>query len=383
MQIALVDVVRQFRTIEADVRRALERVLEKGDYVMGEDVAAFEQEFAQFCGTSHAVGVSSGTDALVLALHALDIGPGEEVVTVPFTFAATVEAIVTVGARPVFVDVDRDTAVLNPRQLEKVITARTRAIIPVHLYGFPCDMDAICEIARRRGLRIIEDASQAHGAEFGGQRVGAIGDIGCFSFYPGKNIGAFGEAGAVVTQHAELADRIRLMRNHGSPDKYHHVRLGWNYRMDTLQAAILRVKLRHLERWNEARRQVAHNYTRRLGAVDGLGLPPPCVYGRQVFHLYVVRVPRRDQLREYLAQQGIATGVHYPIPLHLQEAFAELGHKAGDFPVSEEWAGKVLSLPTFPELEDGEIAYVAEALRAGLTALGGGSLGAERTTNGE
>jgi len=383
MQIALVDVVRQFRTIEADVRRALERVLEKGDYVMGEDVAAFEQEFAQFCGTSHAVGVSSGTDALVLALHALDIGPGDEVVTVPFTFAATVEAIVTVGARPVFVDVDRDTAVLNPRQLEKVITARTRAIIPVHLYGFPCDMDAICEIARRRGLRIIEDASQAHGAEFGGQRVGAIGDIGCFSFYPGKNIGAFGEAGAVVTQHAELADRIRLMRNHGSPDKYHHVRLGWNYRMDTLQAAILRVKLRHLERWNEARRQVAHNYTRRLGVVDGLGLPPPCVYGRQVFHLYVVRVPRRDQLREYLAQQGIATGVHYPIPLHLQEAFAELGHKAGDFPVSEEWAGKVLSLPTFPELEDGEIAYVAEALRAGLTALGGGSLGAERTTNGE
>jgi dTDP-4-amino-4,6-dideoxygalactose transaminase len=383
MRIALVDVVRQFRTIEAEVRRALERVLENGDYVMGEDVAAFEQEFAQFCGASHAVAVSSGTDALVLALRALDIGPGDEVVTVPFTFAATVEAIVTVGARPVFVDVDRNTALLDPQQLAKVITARTRAIIPVHLYGFPCDMDAICEIGRRRGLRIVEDASQAHGAEFGGRRVGAIGDIGCFSFYPGKNIGAFGEAGAVVTQHAELADRIRLMRNHGSADKYHHVRLGWNCRMDTLQAAILRVKLRHLERWNEARRQVAHNYTRRLGVVDGLGLPPPCVYGRPVFHLYVVRVPWRDQLREYLAQRGIATGVHYPIPLHLQEAFAELGHKAGDFPVSEEWAGKVLSLPTFPELEDSEIAYVAEALRAGLTALGASSRGAERRTNDE
>lgn len=366
MKIQLVDLARQFETIEGELRSAINQVLRRCDFVMGEDVARFEEEFAAFCGARFAVGVSSGTDALMLALRALGIGPGCEVITVPFTFAATVEAILTVGAHPIFVDINPDTGVLDPRQLERKLTSRTKAILPVHLYGFPCDWEAISDFAQNHGLLLIEDASQAHGAEFQGRRVGSLGHAAAFSFYPGKNLGAYGEAGAVVTSDPRVLERVRLMRNHGSPDKYRHTMLGWNLRLDSLQAAVLRVKLRHLTEWNARRRCVAEMYTRTLSGVEGIRLPVPCAYGREVFHFYVVRSEQRDQIQNELKAKAIASGIHYPIPLHLQDAFAELGYRAGDFPASEAWAQEVISLPTFPELREDEITEVVECIKQSL-----------------
>ncbi len=366
MKIPLADLSRQFRSIEGELREAIERVLTRGDFILGEDVAAFENEFADFCGSGFAIGVSSGTDALILALRALGIGPGDEVVTVPFTFAATVEAIVTVGARPVFVDIDPENAVLDIARLAQAMTPHSKAILPVHLFGFPCNMDAIEEFAHENHLHVVEDASQAHGAEFQGRKTGSFGDAATFSFYPAKNLGAFGDAGAVTTSNSVIADRIRMMRNHGSRTKYRHQALGWNCRLDTLQAAVLRVKLRYLARWNDRRRQIAELYRSLLEEEPDLKLPRPCRSGREVFHYFVVRSPRRDRIREQLLADGIASEIHYPIPLHLQEAFAGLGYRAGEFPVSETWSREVISLPAFPELEDGEVAAIACSIKTAL-----------------
>ena len=359
--IPVVDLKAQYRGIKADIDAAVLRVLDSTQFILGDEVAAFESEFAEFCRAGHAIAVNSGTSALHLALLAAGIGPGDEVITVPFTFVATVAAIEYSGARPVFVDIDPKTYTIDSALIAPAITARTKAIMPVHLYGQVADMDPILELARSRGLIVIEDAAQAHGAEYKGRRAGSMGDLAGFSFYPGKNLGAYGEGGAVVTNNAEHARRIRMLRNWGGERRYEHLIKGFNNRMDGIQGAILRVKLRHLEAWTEARVRHAAEYTRRL---EGSGLLTPYVrpHGRHAFHCYTVRVPRRDAVRAHLEAAGIHTGVHYPIPVHLQPAYEDLGDRRGQFPVSEAMAGEVLSLPMFPELREDQIAAVADAL---------------------
>jgi dTDP-4-amino-4,6-dideoxygalactose transaminase len=340
-------------------------VLESGQYVLGPEVEAFEQEFASYCGARHAVAVNSGTSALHLAFLAAGIGPGAEVVTTPLTFVATAAAIDYAGARPVFVDIDPETLNLDPARAEAAITPRTRAIVPVHLHGRPADMDPILDLARRHRLRVIEDAAQAHGAEYRGRRVGAMGDLGCFSFYPGKNLGACGEGGAIVTDDPEFERTVRLLRDWGAGRKYHHDMKGFNYRMEAIQGAILRVKLRRLEAWTEARRSRAATYDRLL-AGSAARAPRPGPEVRHVYHVYAVRVPGRDAVQQALAGRGIQTGIHYPIPVHLQKAHAELGYRPGDFPHAERAAAELLSLPMFAELGDAQVAEVAEALLAAL-----------------
>ncbi len=367
MTIPYVDLKAQYRSIKAEIDEAVGRVLESAQFVLGDEVAAFEREFAAYCGSAEAIGVNSGTSALHLALVAAGIGPGDEVITVPFTFVATVSAIVYAGATPVFVDIEPEYYMLDPARLEAAITPRTRAIVPVHLYGQPADMDPILEIARRRGVMVIEDAAQAHGAEYKGRRCGSFGEMGCFSFYPGKNLGAYGEGGAVVTSDPRLADRIRLLRSWGEAHRYEHAIKGFNYRMDGLQGAILRVKLRHLERWTELRRSRARAYRRALAGLP-MSLPAEREDARHVFHVFAARVPQRDAWRARLAELGIQVGVHYPIPIHLQPAHRDLGYLEGSFPVSEAIAREVLSLPIYPELTDDQIDSVAEAFRAGIPA---------------
>ncbi len=359
--IPVVDLKAQYRTIKSEVDEAVLRVLDSTQFILGDEVAAFESEFAAFCHADNAIAVNSGTSALHLALLAAGIGPGDEVITVPFTFVATVAAIEYAGARPVFVDIDPNTYTIDPALIAPAMTARTKAIMPVHLYGQVADMDPILELARARGLIVIEDAAQAHGAEYKGRRAGSMGDLAGFSFYPGKNLGAYGEGGAVVTNNAEHARKIRMLRNWGGERRYEHLIKGFNNRMDGIQGAILRVKLRHLEAWTEARRRHAAEYTRRL---EGSGLLAPYARpdGRHVYHCYTVRVPRRDAVRAHLEAGGIHTGVHYPIPVHLQPAYEDLGYRRGQFPVSEAMAGEVLSLPMFPELREDQIAAVADAL---------------------
>jgi dTDP-4-amino-4,6-dideoxygalactose transaminase len=359
--IAYVDLQAQYRAIKPEVDEAVLRVLDSAQFVLGPDVVAFEQAFARYCRAADAVGVNSGTSALHLALLACGIGPGDEVITVPFTFVATVSAIVYSGARPVFVDVEPRTLTMDPAKVEQAITPRTKAIMPVHLYGHPADMDPILEIARRRGLRVIEDAAQAHGAEYKGRRCGSIGDIAGFSFYPGKNLGAYGEGGAVVTSDPELARTVRLLRSWGEEKRYEHRLKGFNYRMDGIQGAILGVKLRYLDAWTEARRTRAALYDRLLAdaPVQPPVSQPDC---RHVYHCYVIRTPQRDQYRQALTERQIHTGIHYPIPVHLQPAHADLGYHAGDFPVAEAAAAEVLSLPMFPELTDAQVETVAAAL---------------------
>jgi len=365
--IPLVDLPAQFRALKPEIEAAVSQVFENAQFILGPAVAAFERDFAAFCRTAHAVGVNSGTSALHLALLAAGVGPGDEVITVPFTFVATVAAIEYTGARPVFVDVEPGFLTMDPAKLEAAITPRTRAIIPVHLFGQPADMDPIMAIANRHGLVVIEDACQAHGAEYKGRRCGSIGQLGCFSFYPGKNLGAYGEGGAVVTSGAALATRIRLLRSWGEEVRYEHKYRGFNCRMDGVQGAILGVKLRYLEEWTEARRRNAAEYGRRLAGTPAQPLPErPGV--RHVYHLYVVRLQQRDSWRERLTEAGIQTGVHYPIPVHLQPAYRDLGYKAGDFPVCEEASREVLSLPMFPELTDAQIATITSALRTSVGA---------------
>ncbi len=359
--VPFVDLKQQYVSIKDEVLRAVAGVFESTQFVLGREVAAFEEEFAAFCGVPHAVAVNSGTSALHLALLAAGVGPGDEVITVPCTFVATVAAVTYTGARPVFVDVDPATYTMNPAQIEAAITPRTRAILPVHLYGNPAGMDPILEIARRHGLCVIEDAAQAHGAEYKGRRCGSMGQLGCFSFYPGKNLGAYGEGGLVATSDPELARKIRMLRDWGAEKKYQHVLKGFNYRMEGVQGAILRVKLRYLERWTGARRAHAAAYTMLL-AGSGLTLPSEMPGNRHVYHVYAVLTPQRKELMESLNSQGVQTGIHYPFPVHLLPAYSDLNYVAGDFPVSERVAAQELSLPMFPELTDRQIDTVGRAV---------------------
>jgi dTDP-4-amino-4,6-dideoxygalactose transaminase len=335
--------------------------LGSAQYVLGEEVAAFEREFAAYCGTRHAIAVNTGTSALHLALLAAGIGPGDEVITVPMTFVATVAAIIYSGATPVFVDIDPDTWTMDPGRVEAAITPRTKAIMPVHLHGRLADMAALVPIARRHGLVVIEDAAQAHGAERDGIRAGAFGDIGCFSFYPGKNLGAYGEGGMIVTSDDEQASKMRMLRDWGQERRYHHVLKGYNYRMDAIQGAILRVKLRYLERWTKARRANARRYAQLLAA-SGLRIPQEVAGRRHVWHINAVRATDRDALQRALEREGVQTGLHYPVPVHLQQAHADLGYLPGDFPEAERAARTVLSLPMFPELGAEQVARVAAAV---------------------
>lgn len=360
-QVPLVDLGVQYETIETDINQAIAGVLHKTDFILGESVELFEREFAAFCETQYAVGVDSGTSALEMALKAYDIGPGDEVITAANTFIASTLAISYTDAKPVLVDIDPETYMMDPRLLEAAITPRTKAIMPVHLYGHPVDMDRVLEVARLNNLIVIEDASQAHGARYKGQRVGSLGHVAAFSLYPAKNLGAYGDAGIVVTNDAQVAETLRLLRNYGSTRKYHHMLRGYNRRLDTLQAAVLRVKLGHIDAWNAARRQHAQLYHQLLKD-SPVRLSVTADYAEPVYHLYIVRVEDRDGLQAHLHDQGIATGIHYPIPIHLQPAYRDLGYSRGDFPITERCAEQILSLPMFPELTPELIEYVANAV---------------------
>jgi dTDP-4-amino-4,6-dideoxygalactose transaminase len=361
--IPFVDLKAQYLSIKDEINTAVLKVLESTQFVLGNEVAALEEEFAAYCSADSGIAVNTGTSALHLALLAAGIGPGDEVITVPFTFVATVAAIDYTGAKAVFVDIDPVSYTIDVTKIEKAITPKTKAILPVHLYGQPADMDPIVEIARRHDLVVIEDAAQAHRAEYKGRRIGSIGDIGCFSFYPGKNLGAYGEGGIVVTSNPEYAQMIRMLRDWGQERKYHHVLKGYNYRMDGVQGAILRVKLRYLDAWTEARRTHAALYDQLLA---NLGLTTPAVmpYSHHVYHVYAVRSPERDFLQKKLNEQAIQTGIHYPIPVHLQSAYSDLGYKPGDFPHSELAAREVLSLPMYAELSSTQVRTVAETLHS-------------------
>lgn len=365
-KIPLVDLKVQYISIRDEIQVAINKVLDSTCFVMGEEVALFEKEFAAFCGARYCVGVANGTAALHLALLACGIKPGDEVITTPYTFIATTEAISHVGAKVVFVDIEPTTYTIDVNKLEQAITSRTKAIIPVHLYGHPANMSCIMQIAAKYKLKVIEDAAQAHGAMFHGQSVSTFGDIGCFSFFPAKNLGAYGDAGAVVTNNDAIAKRICLLRNHGRAEKYEHEMEGFNYRLDTLQAAILRVKLKYLSQWTEARRKCAMYYEELLHNLP-LVLPSEVQGCHHVYHLYVVRTPQRDTLRAVLRQQGIETGIHYPLPLHIQGAYHHLGYKEGDFPVAEVCARSVISLPLYPELSKAHQYEIMQAMRKVIT----------------
>lgn len=361
--VRFVDLQAQYSRLRPEIQEAVTRVLESGRFVQGEEVEAFEEQFAAYCGVRYCVAVNSGTSALHLSLLAAGVGQGDEVITTPFTFVATVAAIRYTGARPVFVDIDPESYTMDVHQLRNAITKETKAVIPVHLYGQPADMDPIVATCTDQGLVVIEDAAQAHGAEYMGRRVGAIGTLGCFSFYPGKNLGACGEGGLVATDDVEYAREIRMLRDWGQEKKYSHVLKGYNYRMDELQGAILQVKLRHLETWTAARRAHAARYSRLLSGDTKVRTPRQMPYARHVYHIYPVRVADRDALYENLREEGIQTGIHYPVPVHLQPAHADLGYRRGEFPQSEEAASQVLSLPMFPELAESEVEHVASTLQ--------------------
>lgn len=356
------DLRTQYRSIKEEVDSAVLRVLDSASYVLGSEVTAFENEFAAYNGARHSIAVNSGTSALHLALLAAGVGPGDEVITTPFTFVATVAAIRYTGATPVFVDITPDSFTIDADQIEAAITDRTKAILPVHLYGQPADMDPILKLARSRGLVVIEDAAQAHGAEYKDLRAGSIGDMGCFSFYPGKNLGAYGEGGAVITSNPEYNHRIRLLRDWGAERRYHHELKGYNYRMEALQGAILRVKLRYLDQWTEARRNHAQLYSELLAGGPVL-IPREMPYARHVWHVYAVLCDDRDSLQQRLQGQGIQTNLHYPIPVHLLTAHADLGYHEGDFPEAEAAARQELSLPLYPELKPEQIEQVCGAVR--------------------
>ena len=359
--IPVIDLSRQYASIKQEVNAAIQSVLDRGIYASAEAVAAFEKEFARYCGVNHCVAVNSGTSALHLAMIAAGVKPGDEVITVPFTFVATAWAISYVGAKPVFVDIDPQTFTMDAEKLSHAISSKTRAVIPVHLYGQMAPMDPIRDLCANNGLTLIEDAAQAHGAEYRGRRAGAWGKIGCFSFYPTKNLGAFGEAGAVTTADPQIAERLRRLRDHAQTQKYRHEELGYNYRMDELQGCILRVKLRHLDEWNSARIEKAISYKAKLQNTS-VSLPFEAPEVRHVWHQFVVRSSARDRLQRDLSRAGIGTGLHYPIPIHLQPAYSYLGYGRGAFPISEQLAAECLSLPMFPELYEDEIERVCHAI---------------------
>jgi len=362
--IPFVDLKAQYDSIKDEIDEAIQSVLNTTSFIMGEELKKFEEEFAQFCDVEYAIGVANGSDALILALRACDIGEGDEVITVPHTFIATTEAISNVGGKVVFVDINPKTYTIDPSKIEEKINEKTKAIIPVHLYGQPANLDPIMRLAKKYNLKVIEDAAQAHGAEYKEEKVGSIGDVGCFSFYPGKNLGAYGDAGMVITNNEEIAEKIRLLRNHGRiTKKYEHEIEGYSSRLDNLQAAILRVKLKYLNKWNESRRRNAKKYNEILSDISGIITPYEADYAKHVYHLYVIRTEKgRDELREELKSKGIATGIHYPIPLHLQPACKYLGYKRGDFPITENVCKKLLSLPIYSELKVREIKKICKAI---------------------
>ena len=363
MDIQFVDLRKQYAPFKEEILSGIAKVLDGMHLFLGENVQALEKEFAQFCGAAHGIGVSDGTSALHIILRAMDIGPGDEVITVSHTFIATAEAIVLAGAKPVFVDIDPATYLMDVSQVEAKITPRTKAILPVHLYGQTVDMDPLLEIASRHGLKVIEDACQAHGAEYKGRKAGTLGDAAGFSFYYSKNLGAYGEGGFISTNDSELAAKIRKVRDHGSGVRYHHDLIGVNGRLDEIQAVILRAKLPYLSAWNEKRREHARLYNDLL---KGTSVILPCEHSGNtpVYHLYVVRAQKRDELQAFLKERGVFSGIHYPIPVHLQKAMEFLGYKQGDLPVTEQVVGEILSLPMFAEITDDEIKYVVETIRS-------------------
>jgi len=364
MSIPFLNLKTQHQALKSEILAAVSEVLDQTAFAGGSFVTKFEEEFAAYCTTKHAVGVGNGTDALWFALLALGIKPGDEVITTPHTFIATGEAITYCGAKPVFVDIDEQSYTIDPAQIEKAITPRTKAIIPVHLYGQMADMDAIMEIARKHKLFVIEDSCQAHGADYKGRRAGSIGHVGCFSFYPGKNLGACGEAGACVTNDPELKAKMAMYRDHGQAKKYFHSVVGWNGRMDGFQGAILSIKLKHLENWTNARGLNAKAYTEAFRNVHGVLTPKDMSYGRHVYHLYVLRVKNRDAVLKKLADRGVNCAIHYPVPLHLQDAYKNFGLGRGSFPVAERCADEIISLPMFPELTKEEVATVVREVTA-------------------
>ena len=361
IRVPYLDLKAQYRSIKSEIDEAVVRLLDSCQFVLGPEVAEFEQDFASYCGTSECIALNSGTSALHLALLAAGVGPGDEVITVPFTFVASVATILYAGAKPVLVDIEPRTFNMNPDALQAAISPRTKAIVPVHLYGHPADMDPILEVARKHNLIVIEDAAQAHGAKYKGRSAGSIGDIACFSFYPTKNLGAYGEGGAVTTSNPEYARTIRMLRDWGQDRKYHHLLHGYNYRMEGFQGAILRVKLRHLERWIERRRAIVKTYNERLAGLDVVR-PAEMPWARHVYHLYTLRSDNRDALQADLLNEGIQTGVHYSTPAHLLPAYAHLGYGPNSFPESKKAAREVLSLPLYPELTESQVQTVLDAL---------------------
>ena len=365
-KVPFLDLTAHHAPLRAEFDTAIAEVIDSAAFAGGPVVTQFEAEFAAFCGSRYAIGLGSGTEALWLALLACDIGPGDEVITVPNTFMATAEAITYTGAKPVFVDIDPRTYTMDPSQLQAALTGRTKAIIPVHLFGQTADLDPILAFGQQHGLFVIEDAAQAHGSEYKGRKAGSLGHAGCFSFYPGKNLGAFGEAGAVVTNDEELQEKIRILRDHGQVRKYYHAMIGWNCRMDGIQAAILRVKLRHLASNNQLRRAHAQFYNQSLAEVDEIVTPAEAVNGRHVYHIYAVRTPERDDMLRLLGEKNIGCAIHYPVAIHLQEAYQGLGYSEGDFPISERACAEVLSLPMYPELTETQLLLVSDAVKESL-----------------
>jgi dTDP-4-amino-4,6-dideoxygalactose transaminase len=364
MNVPFIDLQQQYQSLKDEVLPALEQIMSSGGFILGKEVTAFEQDFSAFSDCTHGVGVASGLDALKLALRALDVGPGDEVITAANTFIATTLAVSSVGAIPVLVDIDARTYNLDPALLEAAITPATKVIIPVHLYGQPADMDAVLEVAQKHELYVIEDAAQAHGAKYKGRRAGSMSDIGAFSMYPGKNLGAYGDAGICTTRDDQFAERLRILRNYGSDRKYYHDELGENSRLDSIQAAVVGIKLKRLDGWNAARRASAAAYSERLAGVGDIVTPEVADEVESVFHLYVLRTDRRDELITYLQEHGVGSIIHYPVPIHLQEAYADMSWKKGDFPITEGYANQILSLPMFPELSEAQIDYVTDTVKS-------------------
>lgn len=362
MKVPFIDLAMQYRGLETQILPKVYNIFENAQFILGEDVVEFETKFGEFCETKFAVGVDSGTSALELILRALGIGPGDEVITAANTFIATTLSISITGANPVLVDIDPETYTIDVKKIEEAITENTKAIIPIHLYGHPADMDPINEIARKHNLAVVEDSCQSHGASYKGKKAGSLSQAAAFSFYPGKNLGAFGDAGIVVTDSEEIAYDIQMMRNYGQEKKYHHLVQGYNRRLDSLQAAVLNVKINYLKDWNAARRQHAQAYCDQLQNCE-LILPKEAEYAESVYHLFVIRTKKRQDLINSLTERGVTTGIHYPIPIHLQPAYQNLGYAKGDFPVSEQYADEILSLPMYPELSSGQIDYVCQAIK--------------------
>ncbi len=362
IKVPYLDLKAQYRAIKPEIDAAIANVLESCQFVLGPEVSQFEKEFATYCDSSECIALNSGTSALHLALLAAGVGSGDEVITTPFTFVASVAAILYAGARPVLVDIDPQSFTIDPLRIEAAITPRTKALLPVHLYGQPADMDPIMETARKHSLVVIEDAAQAHGAKYKGKSVGSIGHMACFSFYPGKNLGAYGEGGAVTTNNSEYARTVRMLRDWGQDRKYHHLLRGYNYRMEGFQGAVLGVKLKHLEQWTEARRVLVEQYNHQLRDCE-IELPEEQRWARHVYHVYTIRSKERDRLQKALADEGIQTGVHYPVPVHLQPAYSDLGYGPGSLPLSEAAAKQVLSLPLYPELSLQAVSMVTEAMK--------------------